>query len=151
MPRYRVVPTQEGGRGFGLWLDRDRVAEVVALSKSEFEVRLGKNRYRLVTSSNFGTKYQLLDSDSRTLASAQRPNPISPRYEIKTPGGTVLEITPVATFGRKYHVVQDELIVGLIDPDDLTTHVTMVELPKDLGIAEVVFLIWVHREATTSQ
>lgn len=148
--QYRALPAHEGGHGFALCRKDRQLATVVAITKSDYEVRVGNQTLRLVTKSDFGVKYQLVDGDGRVLATAQRASAISPRYEIDTAERTRFALAPVATFGRKHHVVRDESIVGFIDPDELMTHDTTVELPEDVPVMLIAFLVWLHRAVVTT-
>lgn len=142
MTVYAVLPHADFGRGFHLEVDGEYVAEAVELARDEFEIRVGPDRYRVANASFSGTNFDLVDAESRVVATAERPDAIGPRYEIRTPGLPTHELQPVSTFGRKHHVIVQQNIVGLIDPDDLTTRTTVADLPESLDLPRSAFLIW---------
>ncbi len=148
MAEYRITPNHEFGHGFVVSTLGRTVASVVEVSKGEFTVSVGRTRYRIATSSGFSSAHQLVAGDSEVIVSAERPSTVGPRYVVRLSGGAVLDLIPVATFGNKCHVIQDGEIVGVIDPDDITTHDLSCELPDDVRPEVAAFLIWVVMDAT---
>ncbi|MEM7167246.1 MAG: hypothetical protein AAF581_17430 [Planctomycetota bacterium] len=146
MAAYSVIPNAQYGRGFHLELARQRVAQLTEVTRDEFEIHVGDARYRIDTASFSGTRFRLLDENSRVLATAERPDAISPSYEVLANGRKICEIQPVSTFGRKHHVLIDQNIVGLIDPDDITTRTATAQLPDDVELPLCCFLVWLVQQ-----
>lgn len=148
MAEFLAIPESGFGRGFHVESNRERVAQLLEITRDEFEVQVSDQRYRIDTTSFTGTRFTLVDEQSRTIATAERASAISPRYDISRTGQPMCAIHPVSTFGRKHHVLLAEEVVGLIDPDNLSTRTIVASVPPGIDLPLCVFMIWlVQREA----